>query len=137
MYPAAGCARRRQGMRASCGSSFSVGSAEPIEGWALVHGASHGFAKAMLERWEPSNALPSASIGGVGAQGGQTKRYWVMPAEGTPVRERPWGKVLCTKSRGVLLRCDCERDGWVRLEGDFTEEGPLDTCVARERDGLE
>ena len=45
--------------------------------------------------------------------------------EGTPVRERPWGKVLCVKRRGGLLRCDTVSNGWGRLESDFDEDGPL------------
>ena len=109
---------------------YAAGSAEPIEGWALLHGQSFGIARPTLQRWEPAtssaSATSSVSIGSTGAQGGQTSRYWVAAAEGVPVRERPWGRVLCTKSRGQLLRCDCERDGWVRLEADFSEEGPLD-----------
>jgi hypothetical protein len=98
---------------------YATGKAEPIEGWALVHGRTMGMGP-ILERWEPTNALPAVTIGSVGAQGGNTRRWWVIAAEGTPVRERPWGRVLCVK-RG-LLRCDAEKDGWVRIEQDFTEE---------------
>ena len=106
---------------------YATGKAEPIEGWALVHGSTMGLPRPLLERWEPANSLPAISIGAVGAQGGQTSRMWVMPTEGVPVRERPWGRVLCMKRRGVLLRCDTEKDGWVRIEGDFTEDGPIET----------
>lgn len=84
----------------------------------------------MLERWEPTSALPAVTIGGIGAQGGQTSRHWVVAAEGAPVRERPWGRVLCVKRRGVLLRCDAEKDGWCRIEADFTEEGALEDVDA-------
>ena len=105
---------------------YHTGKAEPTEGWALIHGSGFGFNKRLLERWEPTSALPAVTIGGFGAKGGQTQRFWVVAAEGTPVRERPWGRVLCTKRRGVLLRCDAEREGWVRVEADFTEEGALE-----------
>ena len=105
---------------------YVAGKAEPVEGWAVVHGKMMGLGYPMLERWEPTNSLPAISIGTIGAQAGQTSRWWVMPAEGVPVRERPWGRVLCSMKRGKLLRCDTEKDGWVRIEADFTEEGPLD-----------
>jgi len=103
---------------------YPTGSAEPVEGWALIHGGSIGQGT-ILELWEPLN-MPSVSIGGFGAQSGLTQRFWVMPAEGTVVRERPWGKVITTKRRGMLLRCDQIRDGWGRLEADFTEDGQLE-----------
>ena len=113
---------------------YQTGKAEPIEGWALVHGSTIGLNRPMLERWEPANALPSVTIGGVGAQGGQTSRWWVLVAEGCPVRERPWGRVLCTRNRGMLLRCDAEKDGWARIEADFTEDGILEACDAENED---
>lgn len=110
---------------------YATGKAEPIEGWALVHGRTMGMGP-ILERWEPTNALPAVTIGSVGAQGGNTRRWWVIAAEGTPVRERPWGRVLCVK-RG-LLRCDAEKDGWVRIEQDFTEEGHLENLTPETED---
>ena len=69
----------------------------------------------------------AVGIGTVGALGNTTTRWWVIATDGTAVRERPWGKVLCNRGRGVLLRCDTEKDGWLRIEQDFTEEGPLET----------
>lgn len=89
----------------------------------------------ILQRWEPSNT-PAVVIGGVSAQGGQTQRYWVLAAEGTVVRERPWGRVLTTKRRGFLLRLDAVRDGWGRLEADFTEDGQVESAEALEEDTL-
>ena len=58
----------------------------------------------------------------------------MLVAEGCPVRERPWGRVLCTRNRGMLLRCDAEKDGWARIEADFTEDGILETCDAENED---
>ena len=87
----------------------------------------------------PHTALPTfvlscvvgtaaVAIGTVGALGNTTTRWWIIATDGTVVRERPWGKVLCNRGRGVLLRCDTEKDGWLRIEQDFTEEGPLETA---------
>ena len=50
------------------------------------------------------------------------------------VRERPWGRVLCLKSRGHLLRLDTLKEGWARLEADFSEEGQIDHVDAVEDD---
>ena len=50
------------------------------------------------------------------------------------VRERPWGRVLCVKSRGYLLRLDTLKEGWARLEADFTEEGQIEHVNAVEDD---
>jgi hypothetical protein len=102
---------------------YAFGKSEPIEGWALKDGSGLGQG-ALLHEWEPAS-LPSAVIGSISAQGSKTARYWAMPKEGIPVRERPWGRVLCTKRRGALLRVDKLTDGWARLEQDFDEEGPL------------
>ena len=109
---------------------YVLGSAEPVEGWAPLTGkAMMSVRGALMEPWEaPSAGGPSATVGGVGsARGGLTARYWVLSADGVAVRERPWGRVLATKPRGMLLRCDAERDGWVRVEEDYTEAGPLDS----------
>ena len=57
-----------------------------------------------------------------------------MAKEGVAVRERPWGRVLMSKRRGMLLRLDCIKDGWGRLEADFTEEGQLETVNDLEDD---
>ena len=59
-----------------------------------------------------------------------------MASDGLPhqVRERPWGRVLCLKSRGYLLRLDTLKEGWARLEADFTEEGQIDHVDAVEDD---
>lgn len=111
---------------------YQTGSAEPCEGWAMVHGRSIGQGL-ILQTWEPTD-LPAAVIGGLGALGGQTSRLWVMAAEGAAVRERPWGRVLCVKRRGVLLRCDTIKDGWARLEADFTEDGPLESADGFDED---
>ena len=46
------------------------------------------------------------------------------------------GRVLCVKRRGVLLRCDAEKDGWARIEADFTEEGQLETIDADTEDAM-
>jgi len=46
---------------------------------------------------------------------------WVEVGGGTPVRERPWGRVVGRKTRGALLRVDGIADGWGRLEEDFVE----------------
>jgi len=52
-----------------------------------------------------------------------TVRMWVEAGGGTPVRERPWGRVVGRKTRGALLRLDGIADGWGRLEEDFVETG--------------
>ena len=104
---------------------YVTGRAEPVEGWTMVSGRGIGMSSNFLQLWEPTN-MPAVSIGNVGAMGGQTTRWWVVATDGTVVRERPWGKVLCQRRRGMLLRCDQEKDGWLRIEADFTEDGPLE-----------
>ena len=89
---------------------YQTGKADPCEGWAMISGKQFNMGPILLP-WEPTTATASATIGGWGAQSGQTTRYWVVALEGTPVRERPWGRVLCHKRRGMLLRCDTEKDG--------------------------
>ena len=100
---------------------YKMGSPEPQEGWALVYSGLQGQ---LLERWDPP-AAAGALIGSMAEQGGHTSRYWVVAPEGVVVRERPWGRVLTRRRRGGLLRVDFLRDGWVRLEEDFVESGPL------------
>lgn len=102
---------------------YQTGKAEPYEGWTLIDGRREMGIGPILHLWEPAN-VPAAAIG-FALQGGQTRRNWILVAEGAAVRERPWGRVLCTWNRGRLLRCDCEKDGWARIEADFTEDGPL------------
>ena len=64
---------------------YAVGKADPLEGWAQIDG--HAIGQGLiLQRWDPPT-LPAVVIGGIGAQGGQTQRYWVLAAEGVPVRE--------------------------------------------------
>ena len=104
---------------------YQTGKAEPIEGWAMIHGAPIGQGP-ILRRWEAPGPTP-ALIGAAVALGGQTVRFWVTASEGTCVRERPWGRVLCRRQRGMLLRCDMVKDGWARLEADFSDDGPIDT----------
>ena len=113
---------------------YTTGKAEPVEGWSLIAGSAMGLGL-ILQLWEPPN-LPPVTIGSVGALGNQTKRFWVVSDEGTVVRERPWGKVLCTRTRGMLLRCDMERDGWARLEADFTEEEGILERVPEDEDAM-
>lgn len=88
---------------------YRSGCAEPLEGWAQVSGFAHGVAP-VLERWEPP-AAAAAAIGGAAEQGTHTTRFWVVSPSGAVVRERPWGRVLDLKRRGMLLRSDVQRDG--------------------------
>ena len=68
---------------------YAMGKADPLEGWAQIDG--HAIGQGLiLQRWDPPT-LPAAVIGGLGAHGGQTQRYWVLAAEGVPVRESSEG----------------------------------------------
>ena len=109
---------------------YKVGNPEPLEGWAMVDGR-HIQQGMLLERWEPPTAA-GALIGASAEQGVHTSRYWIIAPGGIVVRERPWGRVLTSKRRGGLLRVDLHRDGWVRVEEDFVESGPLNAADPEE-----
>eukprot|EP00315_Gephyrocapsa_oceanica_P019119 CAMPEP_0185401936 /NCGR_PEP_ID=MMETSP1364-20130426/91545_1 /TAXON_ID=38817 /ORGANISM="Gephyrocapsa oceanica, Strain RCC1303" /LENGTH=367 /DNA_ID=CAMNT_0028004233 /DNA_START=340 /DNA_END=1443 /DNA_ORIENTATION=- len=72
-------------------------------------------------RWQAAAAATTSA--GPAAPRGMTVRMWVEAGGGTPVRERPWGRVVGRKTRGALLRLDGIADGWGRLEEDFVETG--------------
>jgi len=96
---------------------FKVGKKDIVEGWLQKDGG-YGLGR-ILERHQAM--LPSLMIGILGSS--DTTRYWVINPGSTVVRDRPWGRVIGRKSHGALLRVDASKDGWVRLEEDFLEDG--------------
>ena len=88
------------------------GASEPAEGWVLIDGAALGLGRLLAPRPAPAIAAAAAPPSAM------PERYWVVAPAGVSVRERPWGRVLARRPAASLLRCDCEREGWVRLEED-------------------
>lgn len=84
------------------------------EGWVPVQGAARYQSQQHVQPWAPAAEWAEP------ADREETSRYWVVCAV-CVVRERPWGRIVSRKARGVLVRCDGKRDGWVRLEEDFLD----------------
>ncbi|KAL1510800.1 hypothetical protein AB1Y20_007085 [Prymnesium parvum] len=112
---------------------YKIGNADPQEGWAMIDGTPIGMGR-LLEPWVPATAA-AALIGEAAEAALHTARYWIVSPDGAAVRERPWGRVLAHKKRGGLLRCDLHRDGWVRVEEDFVESGPINQADPDDKEG--